>query len=79
MRNYTMCANALSPSRKNRNSQTGDEFVEVLAELSPSEERRVLAGEFARAWQKRVREPAGLEKFSVRSRGGGPRRICRFV
>ena len=63
--------NALNAGEEG-NSQTGDEFVEVLAELSPSEERRVLAGEFARAWQKRVREPAGLEKFSVRSRGGGP-------
>ena len=70
LRNYTIY-NALNAGEEG-NSQTGDEFVEVLAELSPSEERRVLAGEFARAWQKRVREPAGLEKFSVRSRGGGP-------
>ena len=53
-------------------SSTGDEFVEVVAELSPSEERRVLASEFARAWQRRVRKPAGVEKFSIRARGGGP-------
>ncbi|MGI9338181.1 MAG: efflux RND transporter permease subunit [Gammaproteobacteria bacterium] len=52
--------------------QSGDEFVEVLAELSPSEERRILASEFALAWQERVRTPAGVEKFSVRARGGGP-------
>ncbi len=50
----------------------GDELLQIVAELAPSEERKVLASEFGRAWQERIRKPAGLEQFSVRSPGGGP-------
>ncbi|OOG25211.1 acriflavin resistance protein [Thioalkalivibrio denitrificans] len=51
---------------------TGDQFASILVELVSPDRRDVRNTDFIRAWRERVREPAGLELFSITERQTGP-------
>jgi multidrug efflux pump subunit AcrB len=51
---------------------TGDQFGSILVELVSPDRRDVRNTELIHAWRERVREPAGLELFSITERQTGP-------
>lgn len=51
---------------------TGDQFGSVLVELVSPDSREVRNTELIREWRTRIREPAGIELFSITERQGGP-------
>jgi multidrug efflux pump subunit AcrB len=53
-------------------SATGDQFGAVLVELVSPDRRDVRNTQLINAWQERVREPAGIELFSITERQSGP-------
>ncbi len=50
----------------------GEQFGSMSVELIPSDQREVRTDEFVRAWQSRIRIPAGMEVFVVTPRRTGP-------
>lgn len=55
-----------------RRQGSGDERANLVAELSPPEERTIGTRAFVRAWRKRLPTQAGLEQVSLREARGGP-------
>lgn len=51
---------------------TGDQFGSILVELLSPDRRDVRNTELIHTWQERVREPAGMEVFSITERQAGP-------
>jgi multidrug efflux pump subunit AcrB len=51
---------------------TGDQFGAILVELVSPDQRDVRNTQLIHAWQERVREPAGIEVFSITERQAGP-------
>ncbi|ACL72652.1 efflux RND transporter permease subunit [Thioalkalivibrio sulfidiphilus] len=51
---------------------SGDQFGSILVELVSPDRREVRNTELIRAWQERVRLPAGIELFSITERQAGP-------
>ncbi len=51
---------------------TGDQFGAILVELISPDRRDVRNTQLIHAWQERVREPAGIEVFSITERQAGP-------
>jgi multidrug efflux pump subunit AcrB len=51
---------------------TGDQFGAILVELVSPDRRDVRNTQLIHAWQERVREPAGIEVFSITERQAGP-------
>ena len=50
----------------------GEQFGAMSVELIPSDQREVRTDEFMRAWESRIRLPAGLDSFVVAPRRTGP-------
>ncbi len=53
-------------------NRQGDQFGTLFIELTPSDHRDVRTAEFIKAWESRIRQPAGIETFVVTERRGGP-------
>ncbi|AHK79201.1 acriflavin resistance protein [Ectothiorhodospira haloalkaliphila] len=51
---------------------SGDQFGSILVELISPDQREVRNTQFIREWQSRIREPAGMEMFSITERQAGP-------
>lgn len=50
----------------------GEQFGAMSVELIPSDQREVRTDEFVRAWESRIRLPAGMDSFVVAPRRTGP-------
>ena len=55
-----------------RSTQRGPQFGSLLVELAPSDQRTVRNEDFIRDWTSRIQRPAGLERFTISARRGGP-------
>lgn len=53
-------------------TRQGDQFGTLFVEMSPPDERDVRTTEFIKAWEARIKQPAGIETFVVTERRGGP-------
>ena len=53
-------------------SRQGDQFGTLFLELTPPDDREVRTVEFIKAWESRIRQPAGIESFVLTERRGGP-------
>ncbi|MCG5516864.1 MULTISPECIES: efflux RND transporter permease subunit [unclassified Ectothiorhodospira] len=51
---------------------SGDQFGSIIVELVSPDQRQVRNTQFIQEWQSRVREPAGMELFSITERQSGP-------
>lgn len=52
-------------------SQQGDQFVSVMAELIPADQRSITNDQLLNRWRKMLSEPAGLEALNLTTREGG--------
>ncbi|MGB1110506.1 MAG: efflux RND transporter permease subunit [Gammaproteobacteria bacterium] len=55
-----------------RSTQTGPQFGSLVIELLSSDQRDVRNEELIEAWEERVKELPGIERFTVSARKGGP-------
>ena len=53
-------------------TRQGDQFGTLFVELTPSDDREVRTVDFIKAWEARIKPPAGIETFVVTERRGGP-------
>nr|WP_206199271.1 efflux RND transporter permease subunit [Parasulfuritortus cantonensis] len=53
-------------------TRQGDQFGTLFVELTPPDDRDVRTADFIKAWEARIRQPAGIESFVVSERRGGP-------
>ncbi len=51
---------------------SGDEYAQVLVELTDPQSRKALASEIGRAWEKHAPQAEGLEQLNMRGERGGP-------
>lgn len=59
-------------SRTSASGNRGDEFGSLVVELHPGDGREISTREFNRNWRKRIKVPAGVEKFSIDVSRSGP-------
>ena len=55
-----------------QNKTTGEQYASVHVELLTPDERSVRNPEFIAAWKKHIKQPDGVEQFSISSPRGGP-------
>jgi multidrug efflux pump subunit AcrB len=53
-------------------ARQGDQFGTLFVEMTPPDDRDVRTTEFIKAWEARIRQPAGIETFVLTERRGGP-------
>jgi multidrug efflux pump subunit AcrB len=53
-------------------SRQGDQFGTLFVEMTPPDHRDVRTAAFIKAWEARIKPPAGIETFVVTERRGGP-------
>lgn len=61
-----------SSSADGRSSQTGSQFASIVVELIQPDEREVRNRQFIETWRGKIADVAGLEKFIISERRGGP-------
>lgn len=72
-------ANGLGYFSNARQSQQGDQYASVTAELVTSDERSIRNEEFLKIWQSKIQQPPGLEYLTLTSRvGGHPGRVLEI-